>query len=118
MKRIFTLMVMLLFAIFSFGQGKTKTSPKKKDDFLLKIDRINKSLAFYGDLSPFSDNDNRFELIDSTRDEITGQLLDVLNDKRIVKYQMEKLLDQIQMTIKYTFFLWTKKPVVHSEVTK
>jgi hypothetical protein len=91
MKSIFTLLIGLLFTTLSFGQGNKKINQNKKDTFIKQIDRLNNTIEFYGTLSPFS-GDNRSELIDSARNELTTQLLEVLNDNRILKYQMEKLI--------------------------
>jgi hypothetical protein len=98
-KRIAGLSVLLLFTTLSFGQVKTKTSKKKKDDFLQQIDRINDLFAFYGTLHPFSDIGNHPALIDSTRTAIADRLLNVLNDKRILKYSIKDLFDTPQLSI-------------------
>jgi hypothetical protein len=62
----------------------------KKDLFQRKIDSINYYLGIYDTLSPFADYDNRFELIDSVQTKIMTGLLDVLNDGKILKYDLEK----------------------------
>ncbi|HTL82265.1 MAG TPA: hypothetical protein VL651_11195 [Bacteroidia bacterium] len=62
---------------------------KKKDPFLLRLDSITHFLNVYDTLSPF--DDGAYELIDSLQGEITGRMLSVLNDKRIVNYDIEKI---------------------------
>ncbi len=63
-----------------------------KDTFLKKIDTLNSLLIAYDQLSPFSEDENRFDLIDSIQAVCVIRLLDVLNDKRIVQYQIENIL--------------------------
>ncbi|HRC32934.1 MAG TPA: hypothetical protein PK736_05780 [Bacteroidia bacterium] len=62
------------------------------DEIMQKIEEINLLLKSYDTLSPFSENEDRFELIDSIGNRITAQLLVLLNDKRIVNYPIETLL--------------------------
>jgi hypothetical protein len=83
----------------TFAQTYKKISKNGKDDISQKIAEINNLLKYYGTLSPFSDNDNRFELIDSIGSGITTRLLKILNDKRIINYSIETLLSQSEISI-------------------
>lgn len=84
--------------IQTFGQQR-KLQKNKKDDITQKIEEINSLLKFYRTLSPFSDNDNSYKLIDSIGNCITTRLLKILNDKRIINYPIETLLDQNELSI-------------------
>ncbi|NBP67947.1 MAG: hypothetical protein EBU52_04320 [Cytophagia bacterium] len=80
--------------------GQPKKLPKnKKDEITQEIEAINLLLKYYGTLSPFSDNDNGFELIDSISNKITTRLLKILNDKKIINYPIETLFDQNEISI-------------------
>ncbi len=89
----------MLLSIQAFGQANDKNHPKKKNDFIQQIEKINSLLKYYKTLSPFSDNDNRFELIDSISNEITSRLLKVLNDQRILNHQIENLITEDELII-------------------
>jgi hypothetical protein len=97
--RVLIIFILLFITAEIFGQVNKKTTKIQKDDIVQKIAEINTLLKFYGTLSPFSDNDNRFELIDSISDNITTKLLQILNDKRIINYPIETLLNQDQIFI-------------------
>lgn len=99
MTRILTIFILLFLTTQTFGQTNKKISKNKKDGITQKIEEINALLKYYGTLSPFSDNDNRFELIDSIGNSITTRLLKILNDKRIVNYPIETLLNQDEISI-------------------
>lgn len=99
MTRIFTIFILLFLTTQILGQTNKKISKNKKDDISQKITEINTLLKFYETLSPFSDNDNWFDLIDSISNEITTRLLKILNDKRIVNYSIETLLYQNEISI-------------------
>lgn len=98
MKKILSIFILLFLTIQTFGQQK-KLPKNKKDNITQKIEEINSLLKFYETLSPFSDNDNRFELIDSISNSITTILLKILNDKRIINYPIETLLNQKEISI-------------------
>ena len=99
MMRILTIFILLFLTTQLFGQTIKKISKNKKDDISQEIVEINTLLKFYETLSPFSDNDNWFDLIDSISNEITTRLLKILNDKRIVNYSIETLLYQNEISI-------------------
>lgn len=99
MTKILTIFTLLFLTTHSFGQANKKISKNSKDDIAQKIIEINTLLKYYGTLSPFSDDDNRFNLIDSISDSITTKLLQILNDKRIVNYQIETLLNKDEISI-------------------
>ena len=85
--------------IQTIGQANRKISKNTKDEIARDIAEINTLLKYYGTLSPFSENDNTFELIDSTAKSITTLLLKILNDKRIINYPIETLLNQDEIFI-------------------
>ncbi len=99
MTKILTILFLLFLITQTFGQTNKKITKNKKDDISQKIEEINALLEYYGTLSPFSDNDNRFELIDSIGNGITTRLLKILNDKRIINYPIETLLNQDKISI-------------------
>lgn len=99
MTRILTILILFILNAQIFGQFNKKNNQKKKDDFIQQVEKINYFLKQYDTLSPFSDNDNRFELIDSISAEITSRLLKVLNDKRVINYQIENLLVRDEIMI-------------------
>ena len=99
MTRILIIFILLFWTTQTFGQANKKISKNKKDDICKVITEINNLLKYYGTLSPFSDNDKRFELIDSISNRITTQLLIILNDKRIINYPIEKLLNKDEISI-------------------
>lgn len=87
MKRQIIFFSLLIFTNQSFaGDGKPK------DKFKLKIDSLNYFFSIYDTLSPFSDRETIFDEIESYQKEIIKRLLDILNDKRIVNYEIEALL--------------------------
>lgn len=97
--RILPTFIFLLLSSQLFGQTNKKISKNKKDDIIQKLDAINTLLKSYGTLSPFSENENRFEMIDSIGNEITTRLLNILNDERIVNYPIETLLNQDEISV-------------------
>ncbi len=99
MTKLSTIFILLLLTIHTFGQTHKIISKNKKDDLSQKIAEINTLLKYYGTLSPFSDNDNRFNLIDSIGNNITTRLLQILNDNRIINYPIETLLHQDEISI-------------------
>ena len=70
MTKTLSIFILLFLTIQTFGQQK-KLPKNKQDDITQKIEEINSLLKYYGTLSPFSDNDNRFDLIDSISNSIT-----------------------------------------------
>ena len=99
MKKIFTILILSLISFHTFGQTNKKSNQKKIDDFIQQVEKINVLLKQYDTLSPFSDNENIFDLIDSLSNEITTCLLKVLNDKRILNYQIENLFTEDELMI-------------------
>ncbi len=99
MSKTLTIFILFFLTILTFGQTNKKLAKNKKDDITQKIEEINILLKYYGTLSPFSDNDNRFDLIDSIGNSITTRLLIILNDKRIINYPIETLLYQNEISI-------------------
>ncbi|CAN5168354.1 hypothetical protein BH09BAC5_BH09BAC5_10100 [soil metagenome] len=94
-----TIIILFILNTQVFGQFNKRPNPKKRDNFIQQTEKINSLLKYYKTLSPFSDNENRFEIIDSIGNEITTRLLKVLNDKRILNYQIEKLLTNDDLSI-------------------
>jgi hypothetical protein len=99
MKKILTILILFFISSQTFGQTNKKSNQKKKDDFIQQVEKINILLKRYNTLSPFSGNDNRFDLIESISDEITTRLLKILNDKRILNYQIENLITEDELMI-------------------
>ncbi len=97
--RLLTICILLFLSSQLFGQTNKKVTKHKKDEIIHKIEGINTLLNYYGTLSPFSENDDRFEMIDSIGNEITTRLLNILNDKRIVNYSIETLLNQEEISV-------------------
>lgn len=99
MKKIATILVLSLLCFLSFGQTNKKSNQNKIDDFSQQVEMINVLLSQYDTLSPFSDDKNRFGLIDSLNNEIISRLLKVLNDERILNYQIESLFAEDELMI-------------------
>ncbi len=97
--RLLTICIFLLLSSHLFGQTNKKVTKHKKDEIIQKIEGINTLLKSYATLSPFSENEDRFEMIDSISNEITTRLLNILNDKRIINYPIETLLNQDEISI-------------------
>ncbi len=97
--RLLTICILLFLSSQLFGQSNKKVTNHKKDEIIQKIEGINTLLKYYGTLSPFSEDDDRFEMIDSICNEITTRLLNILNDKRIVNYPIETLLNQEEILV-------------------
>ena len=95
------LIVALLFLIplLSEGQSKSKNSKDRKDNILQQVNKINDLLDTYGQLSPFSEDENRFTMIDSIGNEIEDHLLTLLNDQRISNYQLDILLNHPVLSV-------------------
>lgn len=75
---------------------------KKTDDYDLKLKQINQLLKQYDTLSPFSDNPNQFELIDSLRQQITGTLIQALNDKQTPQTDLDKRINNDALYITHS----------------
>lgn len=90
--KILPLFFLFVLPLNILGQQKSKMPKRSGDEIMQKIEEINLLLKSYDTLSPFSDNEDRFELIDSIGNRITAQLLVLLNDKRIINYPIETLL--------------------------
>ncbi|NBR13903.1 MAG: hypothetical protein EBQ94_05165 [Flavobacteriales bacterium] len=99
MMRILTIIILLFLTTQTFGQENKKISKNRTDEISQKIAEINTLLKYYGTLSPFSDNEKRFELIDSISNNITTRLLQILNDNRIINYPIETLFNQDEISI-------------------
>lgn len=91
--KLLKVIVLILLAFPAVGQTKGRNSNNSRDGILEKIKAINVQLAYYDSLSPFSGNENVYNEIDSVGDTIVSSLMVLLNDNRIVNYQIEKLLD-------------------------
>lgn len=98
MAKTLIVFILLLLTIQIYGQQR-KIKKNKKDNIIQKIEEINSLLNYYGTLSPFSENENQFELIDSINNSITTLLLKILNDNRITNYPIETLLNQNEIFI-------------------
>lgn len=96
MKKILILLFCCICAQ-ALGQANHKSRKKNKDAFVEQTEQINALLKKYGTLSPFSGNEA--ELIDSLGTEITTRLVNVLNDKRILNYLIEKLFTEEELMI-------------------
>ncbi len=66
----------------------------RRDTFKQKIDSINYYLSGYDTLSPFCDDGNCYEQIETVQGKIISGLLDVLNDRRILSYDLSKTFNQ------------------------
>jgi hypothetical protein len=99
MTKLLTIFILLFLTTQTFGQTNKKISQNKKDDISQKIAEINTLLKYYETLSPFPDNDNRSNLIDSIGNNIATRLLQILNDNRIINYPIETLLNQDEISI-------------------
>ncbi|MCZ2356457.1 MAG: hypothetical protein LC115_07180 [Bacteroidia bacterium] len=99
MKKPLIILILFFLSIQTYGQVSNKNKSKKKDDFIKQTEQINALLKYYQTLSPFSDTENNFELIDSLSNEITIHLLKVLNDKRILNYQIETLFTEEELML-------------------
>ncbi len=97
LRNTLTIFLLLLFT-FSHAQKKTK----KKDNIQHRIERIHSSLESYSLLSPFSENEQRFNLIDSTRNVIIEQLLQVLNDPAIIHYDLTAFLTENNLSVSFS----------------
>ena len=90
--KLFLLVIILFFiTLFANAQRASKEKRVKKDDFKIQIDSINYFLQCYDTLKPNSDGESNIEIISSVQGEITERLLKILNDKRILEYQIENL---------------------------
>jgi hypothetical protein len=98
-QKIFIIIILLFITIEGNAQGTKKEHRLKKDNFKIQIDSINYFLQRYDTLSPFSDHENIYDIISLTRQEITTRLLNVLNDKKILEYQIENLFTSSELTI-------------------
>lgn len=98
MRQALTILILSFLSIQTYGQV-SNNKPIKKNDFIKQVEKINILLKQYETLTPFSDNENSFELIDSVSTEITTRLLKVLNDKRILNYQIETLFTEEELMI-------------------
>lgn len=73
--KILPLFFLFVLPLNILGQQKSKMPKRSGDEIMQKIEEINLLLKSYDTLSPFSDNEDRFELIDSIGNRITAQLL-------------------------------------------
>lgn len=95
------ILLLILFSVnctICFAQ-KNKSSSEKNNIIIQKTKKINSLLAIYSTLSPFSDDDNRFNKIDSIRNEIVKDLLVILNDPGIKNYVIEELITEPGLSI-------------------
>ena len=92
MKQKLILSFFLFLSLHTFGQSMKPVAASKKNDIVIKINQIKLWLNTYQTLSPFSNDENRFGNIDSVKHLIVSGLLEILNDKRIVKYKIDSLL--------------------------
>lgn len=99
MKKIMTLWILLFASTSAFGETARQNNQENHQDFVQKTEKINSLLQYYSTLSPFSDEPDRFEVIDSVRTDIIDRLLDVLNDKRILDYEIEELITEDELLI-------------------
>jgi len=83
--------LLILFAALAIKVSAFEVA--KKDTFQRKIDSINYYLRIYDTLSPFAEYDDRFSLIESVQEKIISGLIDVLNDQKIQKYDLNNTFD-------------------------
>ena len=81
----------ILLLLFLIPRKGFCFNEESKDKFNQKIDSINYFLSVYDTLSPFSPNPNINELIYSVQEEITTRLLEILNDNRIILYEIDTI---------------------------
>jgi len=98
MKQFIFSCVYFFLTSFIIGQS-TNVKGESTPEFLSNIASINSLLNIYATLSPFSDQANRFERIDSVQHEITTKLIRVLRDKQILNYQIEELFTNPELSI-------------------
>lgn len=84
-KWIFTCMVALLIT-----HVKAQT-PCDDPCFQRKVDSLKVQAEIYDDLSPFSDDEDPFEKIEETQSAIIDHLTFLLNDPRIVTFDLDEL---------------------------
>jgi len=91
---------LIYFTLTSFVVAQnTNVNGEQTPGFPNDIASINSLLNIYATLSPFSDQANRFERIDSVQHEITTKLIRVLRDKQILNYQIEELFTNPELSI-------------------
>jgi hypothetical protein len=98
MKLIFSILILLFLSIQTNGQI-SKGNLQVEDNFIQQIENVNTLLKQYATFSPFPEDEIKFEMIDSVGIEIIAQLLKILNDKRILKYQIETLFTKDELMI-------------------
>ncbi len=91
--------LIILLVFFVTGSLFAQTGGSKKEDsrFLKDIRKINSLLEYYHTLSPFSDDDERFQNIDSARNDIVERLIAVLNNKSILNYGLDTLFNEDEL---------------------
>jgi len=99
MRKTSCIFIIFFLTIQAYAQQEKKLPKNKKDGITKKIEEINSMLSYYGTLSPFSENDNRSEIIDSVGKGIATRLLEILNDRRIINYPLEALLNRDQISV-------------------
>lgn len=82
-----------------FAETTSQNNQLSDQDIIQKTEKINSLLQYYSTLSPFSDEPDRFEVIDSVRADTITLLLDVLNDKRILGYDIDELITEDELLI-------------------
>lgn len=94
--QLLLLPLLLLTLPFNPDAKQDKRETKKLQAEILYVNNL---LAAYDTLDPFSGPDNVHELIDSINSEISKNLLNVLNNDRILKYDLKEVFDKEKIEI-------------------
>lgn len=97
MMKIITVLALVCFTATLHAQPGTVANPKKKNELNRQAQKINDLLSQYAQLSPFSDKD--MGQIEPMGNEIIARLLTLLNNERIIMYDLEKLLEGDELVI-------------------
>jgi hypothetical protein len=89
---------LFLFSARSLAQTEDRTIGAP-NTFLQEIGEINDLLKYYNTLSPFSEDEKEVDQIDSLNQLLLNRLLNVLSDRRIVEYPIEKLFPGVGVAI-------------------
>jgi hypothetical protein len=95
--KITTILTLVCLSATLSAQPGPAANPKKKNELTSQAKKINELLRQYDKLSPFSDKDA--DAIEPMGNEIVDRLLVLLNNERIVMYDLEKLLTGDQLVV-------------------
>ena len=77
-----------------FGQANHKNTVIPQ-----QVKKVNALLKKYSKLSPFSANEDRFDIIDAIRGEITSRMIKILNYPDIYMYRIENLFSHDELVV-------------------